>query len=153
MMSCIRRTSAMSLVVVILLIVSLLTIHLPTACARQVVVLNPNNNGLDNRGNENLGEALASTDDDDLAASKVLPGPGRKLGAPNKEGTKATEGATTTTTSAGSRPRTVKMRAAAKHGDAVTEMYDMLRRDYASRASRRRPINNGATPLQVNKKP
>lgn len=152
MMSCIRRTSAMSLVVVILLIVSLLTLHLPTACARHVVVLNPNNNGLDNRGNENLAKALASTDDDDLAANKVISE--RKLGAPNnKEGTKATVGATTTTTSAGSRPRTVEMRAAAKHGDAVTEMYDMLRRDYASRASRRRPINNGATPLQVNKKP
>jgi hypothetical protein len=105
---------------------------------------------------QNLGKALAVTDDDDLAANKVISG--RKLGAPNnKEGTKATVGATTTTaaaaTSAGSRPRTVKMRAAARHGDAVTEMYDMLRRDYASRASRRRPINNGATPLQVNKKP
>jgi len=106
---------------------------------------------------QNLGKALAVTDDDDLAANKVISG--RKLGAPNnKEGTKATVGATTTAaaaaaTSAGSRPRTVKMRAAARHGDAVTEMYDMLRRDYASRASRRRPINNGATPLQVNKKP
>lgn len=101
---------------------------------------------------QNLAKALASTDDDDLAANKVISE--RKLGAPNnKEGTKATVGATTTTTSAGSRPRTVEMRAAAKHGDAVTEMYDMLRRDYASRASRRRPINNGATPLQVNKKP
>lgn len=110
---------------------------------------------------QNLGAALAATastdDDDGLAASgKVFPG--RKLGAPNKEGTKATVGATTTTTTttsaAGSRPRTVKMRAAAKHGgDEATEMYDMLRRDYTSKASRRRPINNGATPLQVNKKP
>lgn len=107
---------------------------------------------------QNLGEALAATastdDDDGLAASgKVFPG--RKLGAPNKEGTKATVGETTTTTSAaGSRTRTVKMRAAAKHGgDEATEMYDMLRRDYTSKASRRRPINNGATPLQVNKKP
>jgi hypothetical protein len=45
------------------------------------------------------------------------------------------------------------MRAAAKHGYAVAEVYEMLRRDYASKARRRRPINNGATPLQVNKKP
>jgi hypothetical protein len=106
---------------------------------------------------QNLGAALAATastdDDDGLAASgKVFPG--RKLGAPNKEGTKATVGATTTTSAAGSRPRTVKMRAAARHGgDEATEMYDMLRRDYTSKANRRRPINNGATPLQVNKKP
>lgn len=47
------------------------------------------------------------------------------------------------------------MRAAAKHGYAVAEVYEMLRRDYSSnsKARRRRPINNGATPLQVNKKP
>lgn len=103
---------------------------------------------------QNHGKALASTDSDDLAANKVISG--RKLGAPNKEGTKATVGgasSTPTTTSAGSPPRTVKMRAAAKHGDAVTEMYNMLKKDYASKASRRRPINNGATPLQVNKQP
>ncbi|RLM73603.1 hypothetical protein C2845_PM15G11170 [Panicum miliaceum] len=140
----------MSLLALVLLIVSLLTLHAPVASARHVVVLNPNN-GPDNRGdNKNLGKELASASTDDLAASsKGLSG--RKLGAaPNKEETKATMGATAAT-SAGRRPRTVEMRAARRHGDAAAELYDMLRRDYAWKASRRRPINNGATPFQVKK--
>ncbi|AQK44161.1 uncharacterized protein [Zea mays] len=118
-MSCIRRTSAImsSLAVSILLIVSLLTLHLPIACGRRhVVVLNPSDNGMMN----SRGKKVSST-----------------VGA-------AAAAATT---------RTVKMRAAVKHGYAVAEVYEMLRRDYASKARRRRPINNGATPLQVNKKP
>lgn len=102
---------------------------------------------------QNLSEVLASASTDDSAANKGVFS-GRKLGAANKEEgiTKATTGATATATaSAGSRPRTVKMRAAWKHGDAAAEMYDMLRRDYAWKASRRRPINNGATRFQVKK--
>lgn len=44
---------------------------------------------------------------------------------------------------AGSRPRTAEMRTPTNRRDAATELYDMLKRDYASRASRRSPINNG----------
>jgi hypothetical protein len=104
---------------------------------------------------QKFSEVLASASTDDSAANEGLLFPGRKLGAANKEeGTKATTRAAamaTTAASAGSRPRTVKMRAAAKHGDAAAEMYDMLRRDYAWKAKRRRPINNGATRFQVKK--
>ncbi|OEL32576.1 hypothetical protein BAE44_0006404 [Dichanthelium oligosanthes] len=148
MMNC-RRTSAVSLLVVALLMASLLTLHAPVACARHVVVLDPNY-VLHNRGdNKNLANVLASASTDNVAANKGFSG--RKLGAPHKEAANKAMGATPTATSAGSRPRTVEMRAAGKHGDAAAEMYDMLRRDYASKASRRRPINNGATPLQVQK--
>ncbi|KAJ1271417.1 hypothetical protein BS78_06G126800 [Paspalum vaginatum] len=143
-MSC-RRTSAMNLFVLVLLIASLLALHLPTVRARHVAVANPDN-GLNSGATKNL--AKPSTDD--LAAKKEFSW--RRHGASSKEGAGAI-GATTTTISAGSRPRTVEMRAAAKHGDAIAEMYNMLRRDYAWRARRRRPINNGATPLQVNEKP
>ncbi|TKW04865.1 hypothetical protein SEVIR_7G137900v4 [Setaria viridis] len=147
-----RRTSAKSLLaLVLLIIVSLLTLHAPIAFARHVVVLNPND-GVNNRGDsKNLSEVLASASTDDSAANKGVFS-GRKLGVANKEEgiTKATTGATATA-SAGSRPRTVKMREAWKHGDAAAEMYDMLRRDYAWKASRRRPINNGATRFQVKK--
>ncbi|CAL5016487.1 unnamed protein product [Urochloa decumbens] len=148
-MSCGRGTSsAMNLLALVLLIVSLLTPHAPIACARHVVVLNPNT-GLNNRGDDkSLAKVLFSASTDDLAANKGFSG--RKLGAPNKEGNKAIMGATTT--SAGSRPQMVKMRAAGKkHGDAAAEMYEMLRRDYAWKASRRRPINNGASRFQVKK--
>jgi hypothetical protein len=42
----------------------------------------------------------------------------------------------------------VELRTAArKHADPVSEVYDMLRRDYRWRATRHRPINNGE-PLQ-----
>ncbi|PUZ47550.1 hypothetical protein GQ55_7G174700 [Panicum hallii var. hallii] len=148
-MSSRRTRSAMNLLVAVLLIVSLLTLHAPVAGARHVVVLNPNNNGLNNKGdNKNLAMVPASALTDDLAAtSKGFSG--RKLGAPNKEETKTAMGSTTT--SAGWRPRTVEMRAARRHGDAAAELYDMLRRDYAWKASRRRPINNGVKPFQVKK--
>jgi len=97
---------------------------------------------------QNLAKVLASAStDESAAASKGFSG--RKLGAPNKEETRATMGATAT--SAGWRPRTVEMRTARRHGDAAAELYDMLRRDYAWRASRRRPINNGVKPFQVKK--
>ncbi|CAN6228459.1 unnamed protein product [Urochloa humidicola] len=136
----------MNLLALVLLIVSLLTLHAPIACARNVVVLNPNS-GLNNRGDDkSLANVLSSASTDDVAANKGFSG--RKLGAPNKE---AAIEATGATTSAGSRPRTVKMRAAGKHGDAAAEMYEMLRRDYAWKASRRRPINNGASRFQVKK--
>ncbi|KAF8703384.1 hypothetical protein HU200_032185 [Digitaria exilis] len=180
------RTCAMRprLVAALLIIVSLLTLHAPIACARHgefkpislpshstmflrfcldplliesiftvlaVVVLNPSN-GLHNRGgNKNLAKVLASASTDDVAAANKGLFSGRKLGAPNKEGAKTTTMGSTATSAAGWRPRTVEMRAATKHGDAAAEVYDMLRRDYAWKASRRRPINNGATPLQVKK--
>ena len=97
---------------------------------------------------QNLAKVLASASTDDSAASKGFSG--RKLGAPNKEETKATMGATATS-AAGWWPRTVEMRAARRHGDAAAELYNMLRRDYAWKASRRRPINNGVKPFQVKK--
>ncbi|KAL6650875.1 hypothetical protein ACP70R_009800 [Stipagrostis hirtigluma subsp. patula] len=143
MMSC-TRTRATSLIVVAALLVSLLTPHLPTACARHVVVLKANN-GLNNNGDmvSHLAKELWSASaDDDSAVRKEFSG--RKLAAGNKEEAAEAKGATTP---ARSPPRTVQMRVAAKHGDAATEMYDMLRRDYAYKASRRRPINNGV-PLQ-----
>ncbi|KAF8715010.1 hypothetical protein HU200_027556 [Digitaria exilis] len=140
------------LVAALLIIVSLLTLHVPIACARHVVVLNPSN-GLHNRGgNQNHAKVLASASTDDVVAANKGLFSGRKLGAPNKEeGAKTTTMGSTATSAAGWRPRTVEMRAARKHGDAAAEVYDMLRRDYAWKASRRRPINNGATPLQVKK--
>ncbi|XP_062184629.1 uncharacterized protein LOC133888409 [Phragmites australis] len=138
-----RRTSAVTLLLVVTLLVSLLAPHLPIACARHVVVLHANN-GLNNRGNMDLAKEPSSASNDGSAAKKGLSG--RKLGAGNKEEAVGATGATTT--SAGPRLRTVEMRAAAKQGDAATEMYDMLRRDYGWKASRRRPINNGAEPLQ-----
>jgi len=97
---------------------------------------------------QNLAKVLASASTDDSADSKGFSG--RKLGAPNKEETKATMGSTATS-AAGWRPRTVEMRAARRHGDAAAELYNMLRRDYAWKASRRRPINNGVKPFQVKK--
>ncbi|CAL5068334.1 unnamed protein product [Urochloa decumbens] len=148
-MSCRGTSAIMNLLALVLLIVSLLTPQAPIACARHVVVLNPNT-GLNNRGDDkSLAKVLFSASTDDVAANKGYSG--RKLGAPNKqEGNKATMGATTA--SAGSRPRMVKMRAAGKEqGDAAAEMYEMLRRDYAWKASRRRPINNGASRFQVKK--
>ena len=97
---------------------------------------------------QNLAKVLASAStDESAAASKGFSG--RKLGAPNKEETRATMGATAT--SADWRPRTVEMRTARRHGDAAAELYNMLRRDYAWKASRRRPINNGVKPFQVKK--
>ncbi|CAN6235291.1 unnamed protein product [Urochloa humidicola] len=148
-MSC-RGTSAMNLLALVLLIVSLLTLHAPISCARHVVVLNPNN-GPNNRGDDDksLAKVFSSASTDDVAANKGFSG--RKLGAPNKDGTKTTMGTTAAADSAGSRPRTVEMRAARKHGDAAAEVYEMLRRDYAWKASRRRPINNGASRFQVKK--
>ncbi|CAN6268166.1 unnamed protein product [Urochloa humidicola] len=139
----------MNLLALVLLVVSLLTLHAPIACARNVVVLNPNSRP-NNRGDDkSLAKVLFSASTDDVAAKGFS---GRKLGAPNKEAANEATGATTaTTTSVGSRPRTVKMRAAGKHGDAAAEMYEMLRRDYAWKASRRRPINNGASRFQVKK--
>ncbi|CAL5031573.1 unnamed protein product [Urochloa decumbens] len=147
-MSCRGTSAIMNLLALVLLIVSLLTPQAPIACARHVVVLNPNT-GLNNRGDDkSLAKVLFSASTDDVAANKGYSG--RKLGAPNKqEGNKATMGARGT--SASSRPRMVKMRAAGKHGDAAAEMYEMLRRDYAWKASRRRPINNGASRFQVKK--
>lgn len=101
---------------------------------------------------QNLAKVLASASTDDVAATANKGFSGRKLGVLNKEeGTKANTMGATTSSAEGRRPRTVEMRAARKHGDAAAEMYAMLKRDYAWKASRRRPINNGATPLQVKK--
>ncbi|XP_062225875.1 uncharacterized protein LOC133924385 [Phragmites australis] len=91
-----------------------------------------------------LAKELASASPGESAMKRGFSG--RELGARNKE--EAAQAMGVTTTSAGARPRTVELRAAAKHGDAANEMYDMLRRDYAWKARRRRPINNGAEPLQ-----
>ncbi|KAK3144525.1 hypothetical protein QOZ80_4AG0314250 [Eleusine coracana subsp. coracana] len=172
-----------SLLVAALLIISLLTHHLPVSCARHVAVLKVDD-GFNNRGDTNLGKEPASASAGDVVAKKEFKG--RKLGARNIEEAKAIgvngdrkETADTsnpkpqgsqkkqqglagssaeaarhrrpagsaTSAGAGSRPRTVEMRAAGKHADPATEMYDMLRRDYAAKAKRRRPINNGV-PMQ-----
>ncbi|KAK3142349.1 hypothetical protein QOZ80_4BG0345400 [Eleusine coracana subsp. coracana] len=160
------------------MLVRLLTHRLPASCARHVAVLKVDD-GLNNRGDTNLGEETASSSADDLVAKKEFKG--RKLGARNIEEAKAIgvngdrkdkadasspkpqgsqkkqqglagssaaarhrrPAGSATSAGAGSRPRTVEMRAAGKHADPATEMYDMLRRDYAAKAKRRRPINNG----------
>ncbi|KAL6845775.1 hypothetical protein ACP4OV_024350 [Aristida adscensionis] len=134
------RTRATSLLVAITLLVAMLTPHLPVACSRHVVVLKADN-GLNNNGDVYLAKdlSLASTDDESAMKRGFS---GRKLAAPNEEEAAEAKGAATPAAAA-SRARTVRMRAAARHGDAAAEMYEMLRRDYAYRASRRRPINNG----------
>ncbi|KAM3387528.1 hypothetical protein ACQJBY_010395 [Aegilops geniculata] len=111
-MSCSRISSAA--LVVALLFFPLLTLYLPTACARHVVVLEAKD-GLNIGG----GRHVDVVGDD---AGKAVP----------------------VSNAGGSRPvRTVELPAARRHRvDAADELHDMLRRDYAWRARRRKPIHN-----------
>ncbi|KAF7016881.1 hypothetical protein CFC21_030401 [Triticum aestivum] len=111
-MSCTRISGAV-LVFALLFAPLLLTLCLPLACARHVVALEAKD-GL------NIGGGRQQVVGDD--AGKAVP----------------------VSNAGGSRPvRTVELPAARRHRvDAAEELHDMLRRDYAWRARRRKPIHN-----------
>ncbi|KAF0890464.1 hypothetical protein E2562_002833 [Oryza meyeriana var. granulata] len=122
------RTTAANLLAVALLIISLLMLlHLPVACARHVAVLKADSSSGMNIRLGDVGIAKEPT-----SANGVVQRP-------------ASSGRRPTAAS-----RTVEMRTSTStkhHRDEAAKMYDMLRRDYAWKARRRSPINNGE-PLQ-----
>uniref|UniRef100_A0A0D9W605 DUF4408 domain-containing protein n=1 Tax=Leersia perrieri TaxID=77586 RepID=A0A0D9W605_9ORYZ len=141
-----RRTStAANVLVVALLIISLLMpLHLPVAYARHVAVLKSTDSS------SNSGINIRSGDVNVFTFTKE-----------QTSASGAEQRSTTDANNSGENPgrrrltaggRTVEMRTSAsatKHhrGNEINRIYEMLKRDYSSRARRRSPINNGE-PLQ-----
>uniref|UniRef100_A0A0E0KRN1 Uncharacterized protein n=1 Tax=Oryza punctata TaxID=4537 RepID=A0A0E0KRN1_ORYPU len=130
-----RRTSAANLLAVALLIISLLLLpllHLPVARARHVAVLKATDSS--------SAISIRSGHVELTSATKRRPA---SSGANNRGGGRRRPAASRTTT--------VEMRTSAwtkHHRDEVARMHEMLKRDYASKARRRSPINNGEPSLE-----
>uniref|UniRef100_A0A0E0DF39 DUF4408 domain-containing protein n=1 Tax=Oryza meridionalis TaxID=40149 RepID=A0A0E0DF39_9ORYZ len=133
-----RRTSAANLLAVALLIISLLLLpllHLPVAHARHVAVLKATDSS--------SAISIRSGHVEPTPASGAVQRRPASSGANNPGGGRRRPAASSRST--------VEMRASAwakHHRDEVARMHEMLKRDYASKARRRSPINNGEPSLE-----